>query len=157
MLGQDTNISIIQYFKTGETSIENEISNIQAEKDIDIKVRQYFINSPDYQQLQKILKIKEQQLLNLKELSKRKFLIKELENLRILEKEFKLDTLRLIHFFTRIKIKTKRLEQVKKLINEGKLKEADSILIESDLSNDQFNLLLQADYLENRKAALSIF
>lgn len=147
----DSNISILQYIKNGNISINNEISKIKAGKDSNIIVKQFFIKSIDYETLTDEIKIKIDLLDTAINSFKKKHISKELNNLLILEKEFKIDILLLANTFSKLEIRTERLRKAKKLFELGKFREADAILVESELSNEQFNLLIQIDYLEQKE------
>lgn len=146
----DINIGLLQYIKSGEISVENAISNVKAGQDINIRIKQFFMNSPDYQKLFSEIDRKKTQLENETNEMKRLHFSQELNNLAKLEKEFQVDVLRLADVFSKLEIKTERLQRSSNLFDQGNFKEADAMLGESDLSNDQFNLLIQADYLEQR-------
>jgi hypothetical protein len=48
----NTNISIIQLIKSGEISVNFEISNIKAHKDINVHIRSYLKKSVQYNEIQ---------------------------------------------------------------------------------------------------------
>ena len=145
---KNAKLSILQYIKSNNVSIENEIRNLKAGGDINVIINDFIMNSPDYKLLQERIKKAQRKLENVKELTAKKQLREELENLYKLEKEFKVDILRLADIFSRMEVRTERLRQARQLFEEGKFKEADAILKEEDLASDQFNLIIYADYLE---------
>ena len=148
---QDSSIGIIQYIKSGQITISNEINNLNAGKDINIKVRDFFSNSPDYLKLQKQIDNVQKQLQVESDMQKRVFLDDKLNNLLELQKTFKADVLRLAEIFSKMELRTERLIKAAALFEQGRFKDADAILKEEDLTNDQFNLLLYVDYLELQK------
>ncbi|GAA3623253.1 hypothetical protein Q4Q40_22170 [Flavivirga jejuensis] len=149
-----TNISILQYIKNGSISINTEISNIKADLDTNIKIKQFFMNSIDFQKLHLEINQKRNQLKIEEEIKMKEHFSNELDKLYRLEKAFKIDILYLADIFSKLEIKTERLKKARDLFDQGRFKEADTILIESELSSDQFNLLLQVEYLEMRKSGI---
>ncbi len=147
----DTSISIIQYLKNGTISANTEISNVRANLDVNIRVRQFLMNSIDYQALDQEIINKGDQLSKEDSPNRKLHLSNELNLLLKLKKEFIIDVLELADVFSRMDIRTERLKKAKKLFDQGKFKEADASLIESELSNEQFNLLIQVEYLEKRR------
>ena len=145
----NTNIGILQYIKSGDISIRNEISNIEANVDINIRVKQFLLNSPDYQKLYKEIQRKNKQVNSEINEERRLHLSQELHNLYQLQTQFKIDTLYLADTFSKLKVKTERLDRAKALFEKGNIKDANNILLEIDLTNDQLSLLIMADYLEN--------
>ena len=150
----DSNIGILQYIKSGLISVTDEISNLKAGRNINIVVRQYFENSPDYQKVTREIKVKEKQIINEKNLKRKQNLIGQLSDLFELEKAFKKEVLELADVFSRLDPRTNRLKQALKLFDEGKIKAADKCLSEIDLSNEQENLITLVDYLEKRISGL---
>lgn len=150
----NTNIGILQYIKSGEISIEYEISNVKANRDINIRIKKFLMNSPDYQKLHGEIERKRTQILQAREQNRKLHLNKELDNLFQLEQNFKVDVLRLAGVFSRLEIRTEKLRQAIKLFDQGLFKEADAILEETELYNDQFNLLVLADYWEEKQNSL---
>ncbi len=150
----NTNLGIIQYIKTGEVSIEYEINNIKAGQDIDIRIRQFLMNSPDYQILQQEINRKKAQAIQEQEVESKQHLLEGLDNLLKLEKSFKIDVLQLAKVFSKLEIRTERLQKARALFDQGRFKEADQMLVETDLYEDLFNLLTLADFWENRQKSL---
>jgi len=147
----DTRISILQYIKGGLISVDTEISNIKANLDVNVRIQKFLMKSIDYQELYNEINNK-RKLLDIREISKNDLQIsKELNLLLTLEKEFIIDTLNLADVFSKLDIRTKRLKKCVHLFNQGKFKEADALLIESELMDEQFNLLIQLEFLENRR------
>ena len=85
----DTNIGILQYVKSGEISVNNEISNLKANKDINVRVRTFFMNSPDFQKLEGEIERKKQQFETEADEATKLHFSEELNNLYKVEKEFK--------------------------------------------------------------------
>ncbi len=150
----DTRIGILQYIKGGEISVDHEISNLKAGRDINIKIRDFFSNSPDYQKLQAQIQEAQSQLDAAKGTQDRLFYSQKVNDLLEFEKEFKADVLQLANTFSQMELRTERLRQAAELFDQGRFKDADAILKEEDLANDQHNLLIYLDYLEARKDGL---
>ncbi len=151
---KDTNIGILQYIKSGQIAIDIEISNIKANRDINVRIKKFLMNSPDYQKLFGEIERKKKQLNQATESARKQHLSQELNNLLALEKAFKVDVLHLAGVFSKLEIRTERLRQAMKLFDAGRFKEADAILAEEDLYNDQFNLLILVDYWEAKQDSL---
>lgn len=151
----DTNIGILQYIKSGQISINIEISNIKSQKEVNINIYQFFMNSPDFQKLNTEIERKKRQLEETKDESRRLHLTEALQNLYELEKEFKIDVLRLANIFSTIAPRTERLKKAVSLFDQGRFKEADAVLVESEMSREQFELIALADYLEIKYRNLS--
>lgn len=139
---------LIQYIKGGDISVETEVSNIRSEKDVHIRIKQYFMNSPDHRKIQKEIDLKTQEVFREKKKDKRNHLKAQLDGLHEIEKQFKIDTLRLANTFSLIDVKSDVISKARRLFDQGKIKEADSILREVDLSSNQFDLILLTDFLE---------
>ena len=150
---QNTNISIVQLVKAGELDVHLEISKIRARQDINISVKNYLKKSPDYQTLAEQVRGAEEDLRNAPE-NEKLFYGERLENIRKVEQNFIVSTLLLAKTFSKLEIRTERLAQALSLFEEGLIKEADKILNEADLLNDQFNLIAFAEYLEYRQKYL---
>ncbi|WP_303304246.1 hypothetical protein [Flavivirga jejuensis] len=112
------------------------------------------MNSIDFQKLHLEINQKRNQLKIEEEIKMKEHFSNELDKLYRLEKAFKIDILYLADIFSKLEIKTERLKKARDLFDQGRFKEADTILIESELSSDQFNLLLQVEYLEMRKSGI---
>ncbi len=143
----NTNISIVQLIKAGELDIDFEISNLRAGKDINVSIKNYLKNSPDYhiivEQVQKV----EIDLKNADESEKLHYCDK-LQNLLKVQQDFIVNALLLAETFSTLEIRTERLRKAMKLFETGKIIEADKILKEEDLLNDQLNLITYAEFLE---------
>lgn len=145
-----TNISIIQYIKNGSLSVTTEIANIRGHRNVDIIVKQFFANSADFQNLMHEIVHKREQLHKKKNRKRESHLNEELNKLLKLEMEFKIEILNTAKIFSKLETNTDRIKKARDLFEEGKFREADGILTETDLSDDQFNLLVRAEYLEQR-------
>ncbi len=145
---QNTNISIVQLVKAGELDVHLEISKVWAKQDINISVKNYLKKSPDYQTLAEQVRGAEEDLRNAPE-NEKLFFGERLENILKVEQDFIVSTLLLAETFSKLEIRTERLAQALRLFEEGLIKEADKILNEADLLNDQFNLIAYAGYLES--------
>jgi len=149
----NTNISIVQLVKVGKLDVHLEISKIRARQDINISVKNYLKKSPDYQTLAEQLRGAEENLRNAPE-DEKLFYCERLENIRKVEQDFIVSTLLLAETFSKLDIRTERLGQAFSFFEEGLIKDADKILNEADLLNDQFNLIAFAEYLECRQKYL---
>ncbi len=148
---KDTNIGILQYIKNGQIAVDVEISKIKAGRHINVRVQQFLMSSPDYQKLFGEIERKQNQIKTVNDTERKIHLSNELNNLLELEKIFKVDILHLAGVFSKLEIRTERLRQAMELFDAGRFKEADAILAEEDLSNDQFNLLILVDYWETKQ------
>jgi len=154
--GEDTNISILQYIASSGVSIDTEIKNIQSGKQTDIVINQFFQRSPDYLRLLEKIKEQDSKVSSLKASAAEnwKFEADKLQQLKDAEQHFKSDALRLANLFLKIKPRTERLQQARALFEEGKFKEADQVLKEEDLMNDQDELFAMMDYYEQRQQGI---
>ncbi|MEL7119300.1 MAG: hypothetical protein AAFO07_07665 [Bacteroidota bacterium] len=150
----DTNVSLLHYIKTGKVTVDYEISKIEAGGDINLIVKRFFMNSPDYQKLSTEIESKANQLEQEQDPSKKTHLLSALKHLLEIEKNFKIDILKLAKVFSSLKTRTERLRKAVILFDEGRFVEADQILIETELYEDHFNLITLVDYLENRQVSL---
>lgn len=145
---KNTNISIVQLVKSGEIDVNFEISNLRAGKDINVSIKNFLKISPDYKTLAEQTRNVENDLRNAPD-SEKNFYSERLESIRKVEEDFVVNTLLLAETFTKLEIRTQRLAEALALFEEGRIKEADEVLKEADLLNDQFNLIAYAEYLEN--------
>ena len=153
-MSKDTNISIIQLIKAGEIDVEFEISNLQAGYDINISIHNYLKKSPDYNKIaEQIERCKAN--LNSCEDGEKSFYATKLENLQKVEHDFIINALLLAKAFSTMEIRTERLKKAKELFEQGRIKEADKILKESELLQDQTDLIAHLKYLEIRKKYLT--
>ncbi len=150
---QNANISIVQLVKAGELDVHLEISKIWAKQDINILVKNYLKKSPEYRTLVEQVRSAEEDLRKAPE-GEKLFYGERLENIRKVEQDFIVSTLLLAETFSKLEIRTERLALALKLFEEGLINEADKILNEADLLNDQFNLIAYAEFLENRQKYL---
>jgi len=153
---KDTNISILYHIKNN-LAVDVEIRNILAGKDIDITIKKYFQNSPDFQKLLKRIEDQKIEVTQLeKEINKERCIF-EREKLEALEKgvlDFKIGALRLAETFLSISTKSERLKKAKAYFEKGLISEADKILVETELSSDQDALIAKMEYLQVRKVDL---
>jgi hypothetical protein len=144
---QNTNISIVQLVKSGEIDVNFEISNLRAGKDINVSIKNFLKKSPDYKTLVEQVRNAENDLRNAPD-SEKLFYSERLESIRKVEEDFVVNTLLLAKTFSNLEIRTERLRKSLELFEEGRIKEADEVLKEADLLNDQFNLIAYTEYLE---------
>lgn len=150
-MAKDTHLGILQYIKSGEVSVETQVKRLKAGEDIDVNINEFFSNSPDYQELQAKINEVQTKFDTATNDQGRLAYSAQLNNLHQLEKEFKVDILNLAGIFTRIELRTKRLQQAATLFDEGRFQAADTILKEEDLAKDHHHLVVKADYLEWRQ------
>jgi hypothetical protein len=150
-------ISILQYIEGGNVSVKNEISKIESGGTIDIRIEHFFINSPDLKKVYTEISLKQQMYNAEIDESIKTILKKELAHLFHLEKIFKIELLKLAELFVSLPVMTERLTLARTLFDEGKFSEADAVLIERKLSNEQFDLIIQVEYLELRQVYLASF
>jgi hypothetical protein len=154
--GNNTNIGILLYIKNN-ISIAHEIKRIESGQSSDVRINSYFQNSPDYLKLQQRIsqqyeKIKgEGSQLTKEELEYEK---KMLKNLNEADSLFKTNALKLAGFFLKIRSRTPTLEKAVNLFEQGLIEQADKIIDDQDLLDDQEILLAQMAYLLERKKIL---
>lgn len=146
-MSKDTNISIIQLIKNGKISVNLEISNIEAQKNVNIYVRQYLNRSPDYLEIKQQIDLSKKYLQNAKGKEK-ETLTSKLDHLLKVEKDFIINALLLAELFSKVEARTVRLKEAFQLFEEGKIKAADKKLPADDLINDQFHLITYVEYKE---------
>lgn len=154
--GENTNISIFQYIRNNNISIQTTISNIQSGHNTDIVIEIFFNNSPDYKKI--LLKIEEKK----KEITKKNsnkdqhiFLNKELNELLNIERKFKIDALNLASLILKIKPRTEKLKNVNKLFELGLFSEAEKLLDKNELLNNLDELKALMEYYEKKDLYLS--
>lgn len=140
---KDKNFTIIQLIKSGDIDINLEISNVKANKDIHFSLKQYLKKSPDFEKIKK-------QISDLEKIRiKGQGVNGKLEALYKIEKDFILNAFYLAKTFSTMQVRSDRLKKAVALFELGKIREADAILKESELVNDQIDLFIYAEYLEN--------
>ncbi len=150
---ENTNISIVMLIKQGELDVNFEISNLRANGDIHISIKNYLKNSPDYKKIEEQVLKAENDLKNADE-SERLFYADKLQNILKIKQDFIVNALLLAEMFSKLEIRTERLRKAMELFEAGKIIEADKILKEEDLLNDQFNLIAYAEFLEKKQQNL---
>ena len=150
---QNTNISLVQLIKSGDVSVRLEIDNVQAQKEVNIYVRQYLNKSPDYLDIKTEIN-RAREMLQQASSGEKMFFAEKLNNLYKIEKDFIINALLLGKLFSEIAIRTERLKRAIQLFEEGKIKEADATLKADDLLNDQFNLFVFVEYQEMKMKLL---
>jgi hypothetical protein len=132
-----------------------EISNMVSGQITDVVIGEYFQTSADYQKLQKRITqqdIKVQQLsANEKDGEACDTETMKLQQLKKGEVSFRTNALRLAESFLKIKNDTERLQKAKMLFEKGYILEADKVLVEWEIIDDQETLLAQMHYLQQRK------
>lgn len=145
-MSQNTNISIIQLIKSGEISVNFEISKIRADKGINVHIRTYLEKSDHYKVIQQHISEAKSAMEKAESIADRLHFGEKLENLHKVEKDFISNTLYLAETLSKIEPRTERLKKAIQLFEEAKIREADAILGEADLLNDQFNLIAFVEY-----------
>jgi hypothetical protein len=150
--GQDTNISILLYIKV-HIVIEQEIYNIKSGRSTNVRLNTYFQNSPDFQKLQHRIAEQKEKLALLINTNQALYQLEvlKLENLNQASQLFQESALRLADTFLQINTQSPRLKQARSLFEQGKIREADNLLLEEDLIIDQDSLLAQLRYFKQRK------
>lgn len=147
---KDTNISIIQLIKSGEISVSFEISNVRANRDINVYVRTYLEKSDHYTEIQQHIRQTKADMQKADSLSDKLHFDQKLQNLYKVEQDFIANTLYLAETLSKIEPRTEKLKKAIALFEEGKIREADAILAEVDLLDDQFNLITYVEYQEKK-------
>lgn len=150
---KNTNISIIQLIKSGSLDIDFEISNVRAGGDINVIIKDYLKKSPDYQTIEEQVQKSELDLKNAPIIEKL-YCNEKLQNILKIQQDFIINALLLAETFSILEIRTERLQIAMKLFEIGKIIEADKVLKEEDLLNDQTNLIPYAVYLEKKQKYL---
>ncbi len=154
--GENTNISIFQYIRNNNISIQTTILNIQSGHNTDIVIEKFFNNSPDYKKI--LIKIEEKK----KEITKTSsnqdqynFLKKELKEWLNIESKFKIDALNLASLILKIKPRTEKLKKVNELFELGFFSEAEKLLDKNELINNLDELKALMEYYEKKDLYLS--
>ena len=143
---QNTNVSIIQLITSGEISVQYEISKIKASEGINIQIRNYLEKSNHYQIIQQHIINTKEDLQNAESITDKLHLSGKLQNLYKVKKDFVCNTLYLAETLSKIEPRTNKLRKAYQFFEEAKIREADAILNEVDLLNDQFGLLALVRY-----------
>jgi len=147
---QNTNISIIQLIRSGDFSVDYEISNIRAGKDLNINICTYLEKSDQYKEIEaKIINTKID-LKNACSIEDMLFFDQKLKNLFIVKEDFICNTIYLAETLSKIEPRTDKLKKAIDLFEIAQIYEADLILNEFDLINDQFNLIAINEYQEKK-------
>lgn len=147
---KDSNISIIQLIKSGEISVNYEINQIKAKGEINVKIRSYLERSNQYHVIQKQISKTMMDLQKAKNKLDRLHLGEKLQSLYQVEKDFVSNVLYLAGTLSKIKPHTDKLKKAIKFFDEGNIREADAVLLEADLLNDQFALIALKAYQKIR-------
>ena len=147
---QNTNISIIQLIKSGEISVDYEISRLKAGHDINVHIRTYLRKSDHYQAIKEHIQETEADIERADSTLDKLHFDKKLQHLYKVEKDFICNTIYLAGTLSDIQPRTERLKKAIMLFEEAKINEADVLLAEEDLLNDQHNLLAFVIYQKNK-------
>jgi len=120
-MSTNTNISIIQLIKSGDISVNYEISRIKAGEGIDIKIRSYLEKSDHYQEIQQHIKEAEIALKDAKSMTDKLHFGEKLENLKKVETDFISNTLYLAETLSKIEPRTDRLKKAIELFGKKPL------------------------------------
>ena len=145
----DVRINILQYVRNQNVHIENEIENIRAGRHIDVTLNQFLESSPDYILIYKRILAAKNRLAG-NDFAEKQSARNELADLLNMEKMFKRDVLVLAQTFLAIKESSDRIQRAQQLFIQGDIRGAYNQLDVNDLTDDQENLLLQADFLESK-------
>jgi len=147
---KDAHISIIQLIKSGDISVQFEISNLRAHRDIDINIRTYLVKSDQFTEMQAQIMHLNTEIQATQNVEIKQHLDNKLQNLLEVEKDFIANTLYLAETLSKIEPRSERLALAIQLFEEGKIREVDAMLSEEDLLNDQFFLLAWVEYQEKK-------
>lgn len=153
--GKDTHISILLYIEKN-VQIEQQIGVIESGGITDIVINNYFQNSPDYQRIQSKIHDQAEKVKALTRPGNNSTVyaieISRLEALQKAANLFRASALRLAATFIKITTNSERLIAARSLFDRGLIAQADEILREEDLLNDQQSLLAQMEYYQKNKA-----
>lgn len=150
-----THISIIQLIKSGKISVTHEISKIRAGKDINIYIRTYLEKSDHYRAIQQHIGEATTAFQQAQNLADQLHFDEKRQQIYQIEKDFICNTLYLADTLSKIDPRTERLKKAIQLFEEAKISEADAVLAEADLLNDQFALLAFVEYQKNKIQTLT--
>jgi len=136
--------------KSGDISVEFEISNLRAHKDINVHIRTYLEKSDHYKEVRKHIIQVTKELQKTESPVNRLHLNQKLQNLYKIETDLISNTLYLAETLSKIEPRTDNLKRALELFEQAEIKEADAILNEADLLNDQFNLIAFVEYQEKK-------
>ena len=157
--GENTEIGILAYLETN-VSIKLEIGKITSSGITDVRINSYFQQSPDFAKLKQRIEEQRVEVNNLPADTPDNIRKTETQKLNDLERatlNFQSSTLQLADVLLKIRQRTPRMEQVVRLFEVGQITEADAMLDEDELSADQETLILQMQYIQQRRIDLSIF
>jgi hypothetical protein len=141
-------ISILQYIKSENISLENEISKLKADGEINIRIAQFFSNSPDFKRLEQEIVRKQDEIKQTNNPMPKQQLIEELESLEEMKTAFQVQVLNMAITFQKFVSPSDRILKIIELFELGEFIKADKMLSEVELSNNQLELLIQIEYLE---------
>ena len=145
----DTKISIVQLIRAKEVSVNLEIERIRADEGVSIAVEQFFLKCPDYVEI--LQKLEEtERLMEAASPQDKPFYNKKLSSLKEIETDFRVNTLLMCRLFAAQTFTSEKLKKAEALFCEGRIHEANQLLEESTLLDDQFYLIFIADYYETR-------
>ncbi len=148
--GQDSTISILTYIRKN-IDLNITIDQINSGQDTDIVINNYFQNSPSYKKLLAKIEAQKELLHSLNQSSGRYQLeTKKLADLEQSTQDFKVNALRLADTFLLISSDSERIRKAKAYFEQGLIEEADKMLVETEMLEDQESLIAQMDYIMNR-------
>lgn len=146
----NTNISIIRLIQTSDLDVNYEISNIRAGGNINIYIRKYLNKTDHYKVIQNHIIETKTKLTIESDVSNNEYLEKKLRNLKKVKEYFIINTLYLAEALSKINPRTDRLRKAINYFEIGEIMNADDILNEAELINDQHNLIALVEYKENK-------
>ncbi len=153
-MSANTHISLVQLIKSGELKVNIEVERIQAKGDVNVYVRQYLNNSPDYADIIAQQERVRERLQQAADEAEKTAITQQLQHLEEVAQDFQVNALLLGKLFAEIEIRSERLQEALALFEAGRIKAADEVLAGSDLLNDQFNLFVYVDYREAKLNSL---
>lgn len=145
----DTKISIVQLIRAKEISVNLEIAKIRANENVSISVEQFFHRCPDY--LEILEKIEDTGKLQATASARdQAFYDGKLNSLKEIETDFRVNTLLMCRLFASQDFTSAKLKKAEALFCDGKIHEANQVLEESTLLDDQFYLIFIVDYYETQ-------
>lgn len=149
-MNKDQNISIIQLIKAGKVDVSYEVRQLRAKGDINVNICSYLKRVNQYTALRVSIDKVIQERNNAKGEEDKLHFEQKLQNLYKVEEDFIANTLYLAEALSKINPRTDKLKQAVAFFEEGKINEADNVLNEVDLLNDQHNLIFFVEYQELR-------
>lgn len=149
-MSYEQNISIIQLIKNGEISVEVEVSHVRAKEDVDVKILSYFHKVDYYNDISGLIDSTKEELAKSNDSNHSDYLQEKIKNLSKVKSDYIQNALYLAQTLAEINPNNERLKKAIVLFDAGKIKEADNLLDEADLLNDQYNLIAFISYQEKK-------